>query len=99
MIVMPVRQWACPNCKLTEITHEARPHTRFHACPGLNGLTAPMIPAGEKVKVTAVERGDYIGSERAGRYMAVNTERPDGSNDVAVFAPLAQGMGDSNGLG
>lgn len=53
-------------------------------------LTAPMIPAGQKVKVTAIEREDYIGSETAGRFMAVRTERPDGSNDVAVFAPTAR---------
>ena len=48
-----------------------------------------MVPAGTKAKVTAVEREDYIGDEIAGRVMAVKTERPDGSNDVAVFAPTA----------
>ena len=48
-----------------------------------------MVPAGTKAKVTAVEREDYIGNDNVGRVMAVKTERSDGSNDVAVFAPTA----------
>lgn len=82
-------RWMCPNCPLEETTVEPRPHTRYHVCPGLRGLTAPMVPAGSKVKVTAVEREDYIGDENAGPVMAVRTEREDGSNDVVVFAPTA----------
>lgn len=89
MIVTPVHHWVCPNCTVESVTHEAQPHTRFHICTGLNGLTAPMVEAGTKVQVTAVEREDYIGTENAGRVMAVKTERFDGSNDVAVFAPTA----------
>ena len=95
--IVPVRRWACPNCSFTDVTHEARPHTRYHTCPGLRGLTAPMVPAGSRVKVTAVEREDYVGTEQVqtdaeGRpVMAVVTERPDGSNDVTVFAPTANG--------
>lgn len=94
-LLTPVHRWECPNCTLTDLTHEAKPHTRFHACAGLHGLTAPMVPAGSKVKVTAVEREDYIGNEQVqlspeGRpVMAVVTEREDGSNDVTVFAPTA----------
>lgn len=91
------RRWICPNCTFTDVTHEAQPHTRFHSCKGLAGLSAPMIPAGSKAKVTSVEREDYIGSEQVrtdaeGRpVMAVITEREDGSNDVAVYAPTANG--------
>lgn len=81
--------WECPNCSFTDVTHDARPHSRFHACAGLNGLIAPMVPAGSKVRVTAVQREDYIGTETVGPVMAVKTERADGSNDVAVFAPTA----------
>lgn len=88
-ILRPTHQWECPNCSFTDVTHEAQPHTRYHPCSGLKGLLAPMIPAGQKVKVTAVEREDYIGDSNAGRVMAVVTERPDGSNDTAVFAPTA----------
>lgn len=88
-LLKPTQRWVCPNCKLTSVTHEAQPHSQFHPCAGLNGLLAPMVPAGQRVKVTAVEREDYIGDSNAGRVMAVVTERPDGSNDTAVFAPTA----------
>jgi hypothetical protein len=89
MILTPNRHWACPNCKQTAVTHEARPHSQFHHCVGLRGIYAPLIPVGTKARVTAVEREDYIGNEHADRTMAVKTERQDGSNDVAVFAPIA----------
>lgn len=89
-LLRPIHQWACPNCKQTTVTHEAKPHSQFHFCAGLNGLYAPMVPAGTKARVTPVEREDYIGNEVAGRTMAVKTERQDGSNDLAVFAPLAE---------
>lgn len=88
------QRWACPNCELAQVTHEPRPHTRFHSCRGLRGLTAPMVPAGTRCKVEAVERGDYVGREHPqqdgeGRpVMAVVTTRDDGT-DCAVFAPVA----------
>lgn len=88
------QHWVCPNCTLTEVTRDAAPHTRFHACRGLRGLTAPMVPAGTVCKVEAVEREDYVGGEMVqtdgeGRPVAsVVTTRDDG-NDVVVFAPTA----------
>ena len=82
--------WVCPNCPAEDRTYEARPHSRFHTCPGLRGLTAPMVEAGVRCEVRAVDREDYIGTEQAGRTMAVVTERNDGQ-DTAVFAPLAVG--------
>lgn len=92
-LLTPIQHWACPNCTVESVTHEAQPHTRFHPCAGLAGLLAPMIPAGTRAKVTAVEREDYIGSEQVqlhhGRpVMAVVTERDNG-RDTAVFAPTA----------
>jgi len=89
-LLNPTRHWYCPNCLVTSVTHEAQPHTRYHICAGLNGLTAPMIAVGTRAKVTAVDREDYIGNEQVGRTMAVVTERDNGQ-DVAVFAPLAKG--------
>ena len=89
------QRWECPNCTATDVTHEAQPHTRFHACAGLRGLTAPMVRAGTSCKVEAVERKDYVGRELVtvdgeGRpIMAVVTTRDDGQ-DAAVFAPCAQ---------
>lgn len=92
------QRWECPNCDLKDVTHEAQPHTRFHACRGLKGLTAPFVPAGTRCKVEAKEREDYIGSEEVTYdgdnrpIMRVETTREDGS-DVAVFAPLARSDG------
>lgn len=96
-IIIPIRRWYCPNCKQTSITREAQPHTRFHACAGLKGLSAPFIEEGVKVQVTAIEREDYAGEEMlqtddTGRpMMAVRTDYADGHNDVAVLAPTATG--------
>ena len=76
--------WCCPNCDASHVTREARPHTPFHPCRGLRGLTAPYVPAGTKAKVEAVERGDYVGKDHVqtdgeGRpVMAVVTTRDDG---------------------
>lgn len=93
-ILKPTQRWECPNCPQVDVTHEAQPHTRYHACPGLKGLSAPYVPAGTRCKVEAVEREDYIGTEEVvynddGRpIMRVETTREDG-NDIAVFAPCA----------
>jgi hypothetical protein len=103
MILDPTRHWECPNCALTDVTTKPVAN-RYHPCAGLNGILAPMIPAGTRAKVTAVEREDYIGDEMVqlapnGRpFLSVFTERPDGSNDVMVMAPSATGEGSANGL-
>jgi hypothetical protein len=93
-VLAPERRWTCPNCTHTDVTHEANPHSRFHSCRGLKGLTAPMVPAGTRCKVEAVERGDWIGKEDVtvdgdGRpVMSIVTTRDHGQ-DTAVFAPCA----------
>lgn len=88
--------WGCPNCWITERTRPLGVNaTRFHPCPGLHGLTAPMIRAGSDCKVIAVERGDYLrdAEQRTGDdgkpYMSVITEHADGTNDCAAFAEVA----------
>lgn len=94
LLITPVNRWTCPNCPAEDVTHEPRPHTRFHVCRGLRGLTAPMLPAGTKAKVEAHEREDYVGREIVqtdayGRpVMSVVTTRDDGQ-DCVVFAPTA----------
>ena len=88
------RRWECPNCDQTALTHETSPHSRFHACRGLFGLTAPMVPAGTRCKIVAHEREDYIGTEmvqyagNARPIMNVITTRDDGQ-DCTVYAPCA----------
>lgn len=90
-------EWDCPRCTELAVTTEARPHTRFHNCPGMGGLTAPLVqvdPNRGSVNVKPVVREDYVGKEKGLTYdeqgrpiMAVVTEYDDGSNDTAVFAP------------
>ena len=88
------RQWVCAHCPVTAVTAWDTPN-RFHHCRGLAGITAPMVPAGSRCRVRAVVREDYVAGEIVqyddnGRpIMAVVTDRPDGSNDVAVLAPTA----------
>jgi len=100
VILVAQHRWECPNCPATDVTHEAQPHTRFHTCRGLRGLTAPMVPAGTRCKVEALERQDYINGDLVqtddeGRpVMSIITTRDDGT-DVAVLAPCATAKGAS----
>jgi len=94
LLDQPVTRWACPNCDVTDVTLGLVPN-RFHTCAGLHMLTAPLVRAGLKCKVTAEERADYLGTEvqAAGDdgkpYMAVRTTRSDG-DDLLVNAGLAR---------
>lgn len=99
LLITPVNRWYCPNCHKEDVTHEPRPHTRFHTCPKLRGLTAPMLPVGTKAKVVAQERDDYVGSEvvqtdDGGRPVQSVVTTRDTGQDVIVFAPTATGQGD-----
>lgn len=99
-VMLPERvfRWECPNCTLTAVSKSGRAHSQMHPCRGLQGLIAPMVPAGLKCKVVAVERGDYVRNEQVqadgeGRpIMAVKTVRDDGE-DCAVLAPMATAEG------
>jgi len=90
------RLWTCPNCTMRARTTRPDAPIPYHACRGLNGLTAPLVPEGTRCKVEAVERADYVAGDLVqtdvdGRpYMSVITTRDDGQ-DCAVFAPTATG--------
>lgn len=91
------QRWECPNCDLTDVTHwpAGQVGSRFHNCPGLRGLEAPMVPAGTPCKVEVVEREDYIGREMVqtdseGRPVSFIVTTRDEGNDVVVRAPCAQ---------
>ena len=91
-LLRSTRRWSCPNCTTEDVT-PATTANRFHACPGLAGLIAPLVPYGTKAKVEIHEREDYVGQENVrlheGRpVMNVTTTRDDGQ-DVTVFAPTA----------
>ena len=95
--------WYCPNCPTTVTTPLLCPN-RYHTCPGLHGLVAPMIRTGVTAKVTALPREDYLNGEiqRTGDdgkpYGGVRTDYDDGSNDLVMFAPLAQASAEELGL-
>lgn len=99
-ILRAEHRWECPSCDLREVTQTAEAHTRFHACAGLAGLTAPMVPAGTRAEHRAVEREDYVNGDRVqldgnGRpIMAVITTRDEGQ-DCTVYAPTAFARGDA----
>lgn len=98
LLEVPVTRWECPRCNFRDVTREAKPHTRFHSCSGMGGFTAPMVREGERVRLVVNEREDYVGTEDVqladGRpVMNISTERPDGSNDLAVYLPTAYGSG------
>lgn len=94
MILTGEQHWVCPGCDRAEVTVGA--DNRFHPCPGLAGLLAPMILDGVRCRVRAVVREDYVGCEDV-RYdgegrpmMSVLTEYGDGRTDCVVFAPAAR---------
>jgi hypothetical protein len=95
--------WVCPNCPTQDVTRLLIPN-RFHPCPGLHGLVAPLVRQGTDCKVVALPREDYLAGEvqRTGDdgkpYGGVSVVRPDGSNDLVMFAPLAQASAEGMGL-
>ncbi len=95
LLAPPVRDWYCPSCRQTDRTQEPKPHTRYHPCPKHGYLSMPFLPTSMDAKFVVREREDYIGTEDVflspeGRpVMSISTERPDGSNDLIVFAPTA----------
>lgn len=95
------RRWECPSCDAQHVTRDQRPHTPFHPCAALAGLSAPFVPAGVRAEHRRVEREDYVGGEVVqtdgdGRpVMAVVTVRDDGQ-DCTVFAPTATARSATN---
>lgn len=93
-ILKPIQRWYCPNCHATDVTHETKPHTRFHTCPKMAYLSAPMVAEGVKAKVERRDREDYVGNDTVqtdgeGRpVMSVVTTRDEGQ-DAVVYAPVA----------
>lgn len=94
-LLMVTEDWSCPNCPATERTKGLPPNAaRFHNCPGLHGLSAPLIRAGVRCKVTAEERQDYLNGDLQATgddgkpYMAIRTTYDD-HDDLAVNAGLA----------
>lgn len=89
----------CPNCGLEERVSPplAMGSSRFHNCPRLHDLSAPLERVDEDFAVRAVEREDYLGEDTQAMgsdgkaYMAVRTDYADGRSGLAVNAGLAHG--------
>lgn len=101
-LLVPTQHWHCELCGAEDVTHEAEPHTRFHNCRFLGGLSTPMVAGEARAKVTVNEREDYVGNEDVtivnGRpIMNVTTEYADGRTSVAVYAPTAHGGAEAHG--
>jgi hypothetical protein len=94
MNVTVAQVWTCPNCGLEHRSDRVLPN-RFHVCPRLRYLTAPMVLAGTAAKVELVERGDYIGRElvqldpERGRPVQSIVTTRDNGQDCVVLAPTA----------
>ena len=95
LLRVPYEDWYCPNCGLSERVKALAPgSSRFHTCPRLHMLTAPLLRAGVRAKVEAEERADYLGREiqetgdDGKPYMAVRTTRGDG-DDLLVNPGVA----------
>lgn len=95
-LLTAIEDWRCPNCAVTDQTLGLPPNAaRFHTCPGLHMLTAPLIRAGIRCQVTAALREDFLRGEIQATgddgkpYMNVRTTRDDGE-DLAVNAGLAR---------
>ena len=97
-LLSTVTDWYCPNCGKTDQTRNTGPHIRYHTCPKLRFMSAPMVRKGTGAKVTLHERDDYVGrdivqTDATGRpVMSIVTTRDNG-NDVVVFAPTATARG------
>lgn len=95
-LLVVTETWCCPNCPASETTRGLPANAaRFHNCPGLHMLSAPLVRAGVSCKVTAEERQDYLGREMQATgddgkpYMAVRTTYED-HDDLAANAGLAR---------
>ena len=86
--------WYCPNCDAEACTGTTSTDIPFHPCSKLGAIMTPLIRVGEKAKVEAKEREDYIGDEQVqtdanGRpVMSVVVTRDEGQ-DCTVFPPSA----------
>lgn len=92
----PVQRWECAHCNTKAVTR-GQPN-RFHNCPGLRGIMAPLALEEQRGKliVRTQVREDYLGKD-AGKTQndedgtpisSIITEHEDGRVDCAVLATV-----------
>lgn len=95
-LIRSTKDWYCPECGLRDTTEPTVPN-RWHQCPRLRFLNAPLVPVGINARIVLTEREDYVGAdagrvqldpERQRPVMNMRVERADGSNDTIVYAPV-----------
>jgi hypothetical protein len=97
LLRVPFEEWYCPNgCYCTETVPAMPPgSTRYHNCPKLHQLSAPLVRVGTDCTVEAIEREDYLNGDTQATgddgkaYMSVTTKYADGRNDLLANAGLA----------
>jgi len=101
--VFPTEKWwQCPSCGYQHTTDTpGQVVTPLHACPHWAGLAVALVEVHSnhetpRARHRLVMRDDYVGREEGivwgpggAPISAVHTERPDGSHDTHVFAPIA----------
>jgi hypothetical protein len=99
LLNVPLEDWYCPSgCYCTERIPVLPPGaTRFHNCPKLHNLSAPLERVGTDCVNVAIEREDYLNGETQAMgddgkaYMAISTRYADGREGRVVNAGLATG--------
>ena len=87
--------WYCPNCDAEACTGTTSTKVPYHPCPKLGTIMTPLIRQGEKAKVEAKEREDYVGKEEVqtdanGRPVQSVIVTRDEGQDCTVFPAVAK---------
>lgn len=86
------KDWVCArDCGSHARTYDDKlPH---HRCKRMGGLMVALIPAGQKAKVEAIERQDYVGDDIVdytdGRVIMSTVVTRDDGQDCTAYAPCA----------
>jgi hypothetical protein len=86
------KDWVCAKgCGAGARTYSDRlPH---HRCKLMGGLMVGLIPVGQKAKVEAIERQDYVGDDLVdytdGKVIMSTVITRDDGQDCTVYAPCA----------
>lgn len=86
------KDWVCArDCGSHARTFDDKlPH---HRCKRMGGLMVALIPAGQKAKVEAIERQDYVGSDIVdytdGKVIMSTVVIRDDGQDCTAYAPCA----------